>query len=344
MKAAVMIRISVLLMALASASFTAPSVFAQTCEEVLYVGAWNIQWLGNPKEGKRPAQVSADVASYIAAGGVSVLSLAEISATSTSGGKNTNKTLDEAFAQLNTTGAKWTYRLFEKRAGARAPADQWTGLAWDDSRVSLVGGPWKLDVAIDEPRENKIRAQFDKPEKETIILSRWPYAAKFSTGAGKTDFVVVPIHLKSNIGGAATAQARAYEVELIMQGLAKLKQQHSDEDLMVLGDSNMLTAGEAAGLGLQSAGLKDCNARDLGTHISFVKGQKWAPFDRIFLMSSQPETAASCSAQGNGSGRLDFKIIQPQDWKPGVTPSQFVKALSDHMMVRAGICVQKDDD
>lgn len=197
---------------------------------------------------------------------------------------------------------------------------------------------------MDSKREDAIRGKFDKPEASTVILSRWPYAAKFSAGPGKTDFVLVPVHLKSNIGGAATAEARAYEVELILEGLKNIQTQHADKDLVILGDSNMLLANEAAGTAFQSAGLKDCNAKDVGTHIGFRKGQKWAPFDRVFVMADQPETKASCPSSGDGKGPLDFKIVRPTDWKEGTTPSQFVKALSDHMMVRTGICIQKDDD
>lgn len=338
-------RVPALLITLVSCQLWATAAPAQSCEQVLHVGSWNIQWLGNPKAGKRQPQTSADVASYIGSSAVGVLALAEITATSkSSSGEARNLSLDEAFQELNASGGKWKYHLFQKRQGARDPDDQWTGLAWDESKVSLSGGPWKLDVAVDSKREDEIRAKFDKPEGSTVILSRWPYAVKFSAGAGKTDFVVVPVHLKSNIGGAATAEARAYEVELILQGLEKLKSQHADKDLIVLGDANMLAAAESAGTTLQRAGLKDCNAGDLGTHIGFGKNEKWAPFDRVFVMADQPETKASCPVNASGKGPLDFKIIRPEDWKPGTTPSQFVKLLSDHMMVRTGICVQKDDD
>ena len=65
----------------------------EQCESVLQVGAWNIQWLGNPGEGKRTAQTAADVASYIKAGGVDVLAVSEVSATSKAGGWGRNKTL-----------------------------------------------------------------------------------------------------------------------------------------------------------------------------------------------------------------------------------------------------------
>lgn len=332
---------------LAAILFAATSVSAQTaaqCESIVNVGSWNIQWLGNAKAGKRKPQDPNDVAAYIAAGKVDVLGLAEISATGRVSGQARNQTLDEAFDILNASGAKWRYVLFEKRSGARAPEDQWTGIAWNEAVVSLAGGLWKLDVAVDAKREDDIRARFDSPESGTIVLSRWPYAAKFSAGPGKTDFVVVPVHLKSNIGGKATEEARAYEVELIQAGLVKLKGQHADDDLVVLGDTNMLAANESAGSGLSAMGLKDCNARDLGTHLAARPGEKAAPFDRVFVAAKQPETAASCPAKGNGKGALDFKIIRPADWQQGMTAGEFRKRLSDHLMVRTGICVMADDD
>lgn len=333
---------------LAAVLFAATSASAQTpaqCERVIYVGAWNIQWLGNAKAGKRKPQDPKDVAAYVAVGGVDVLGIAEVSATSNPGpGQARNQTLDDAFKLLNASGARWRYALFEKRPGARAPEDQWTGLAWNEAVVSLDGGPWKLDVAVDSKREDDIRARFASPEKETIILSRWPYAAKFSAGPGKTDFVVVPVHLKSNIGGKATEDARAYEVELIQEGFGKLRAQHRDDDLVVVGDTNMLASGEPAAARFRAMGLKDCNAGDLGTHLPFRAAESAAPFDRVFLAAQQPETAASCPAQGNGKGPLDFKIIRPAELKQGMTASEFRKVLSDHLMVRSGICVMNDDD
>lgn len=255
-----------------------------------------------------------------------------------------NQTLDDAFNILNDSGAKWGYVLFEKRVWARVPDDQWTGLAWDEAAVALTGGPWKVDVAVDAKREDDIRARFDSPESGTIVLSRWPYATKFSAGPGKTDFVVVPVHLKSNIGGKATEEVRAYEVELIQAGLDKLKAQHADDDLIVLGDTNMLRAGELAGSGFGAMGLKDCNDRDLGTHLAARPDEKAAPFDRVFVAAKQPETAATCPANGNGKGALDFKIIRPADLQQGMTAGEFRRRLSDHLMVRAGICIMNDDD
>lgn len=333
---------------LATVLVVATSASAQTtaqCERIVNVGSWNIQWLGNAKAGKRQPQDPGDIAAYVAAGKVDVLGLAEISATSNAGnGPARNQTLDDAFQVLNASGAKWRYVLFEKRPGARAPEDQWTGLAWNEAVVTLTGGPWRLDVTVDAKKEDDIRARFDSLEKETIVLSRWPYAVKFSADAGKSDFVAVPVHLKSNIGGKATEDARAYEVELIQEGLEKLKAQHNDDDLIVMGDTNMLASDEPAGASFSAMGLKDCNARDLRTHLPGRRGEKAAPFDRVLVMAQQPETAPSCPAKGNGKGPLDFKIVRPAELQQGMTTSEFRKRLSDHLMVRTGFCVMNDDD
>ena len=339
-------KVATALTAALAAAMTMPA-FAQApaaCEKFINIGAWNVQWLGNAKGGGRKPQDPKDIAGYLAASKVDVLALAEISATSTIAGQAKNAPLDDAIAILNAAGGQWRYALFDKRIGARAPDDQWSGIAWNEAVVKATGGPWKLDVEVDLKRENEIRARLDKPETETLVLSRWPQAMKFSAGTGKTDFVVVPVHLKSNIGGPATADARAYEVELIRQGLDKLKSKHMDADIIVAGDTNMLNGTEPAADSFKAMGLKDCNARDLGTHLSLKKGEKAAPFDRIFLSNSQPETSGSCSTKGNGKDPADFKIMRPGDFQAGMQPSDFRKRLSDHQLVRTGICVMADDD
>ena len=112
----------------------------QQCERVIHVGAWNIQWLGNATAGKRTPQAPQDVASYIRASRVDILALEEISVNrKTTGGKPRNSELDRAFASLNGPAAKWRYELFEKRPGARAPDDQWTGIAWNAAVVHADG-------------------------------------------------------------------------------------------------------------------------------------------------------------------------------------------------------------
>jgi predicted extracellular nuclease len=322
-----------------------PGTSATTCHHLLPIGAWNLQWLGSAKAGHRKAQAPEDIASLLQFAAVDILAMEEVSATGQDAqGHARNDTLDAVFAQLNQAGAQWAYALFPKRDGARAPQDQWTGLAWNAAAVTPVAGPVRLEARIDAAREDAIRQRLDTPDANTVVWSRWPQAMKFSAGKGLSDFVVLPIHLKSNIGGEATAQARAYEAELIVQGLAHLPAALRDEDVIILGDSNLLQADEPAAQTLQQAGFKDCNARDIGTHLSFRKGEKRAPFDRIFVKAAQPETAGTCPADGKGQGPRDFKVIKPQDWQADISNSQFQQRLSDHLLVRTTLCVMKDDD
>lgn len=328
-----------------AAALVASSALGQACQRVVQIGAWNIQWLGNPASGKRPAQDAHDVASYIDASGVEILALAEISNTRKDGKKPPrNETLDQAFNVLNSTGAAWRYRLFEKRQGARDPEDQWLGIAWDSKKVKLVGEPWKLPVEVDLAREDVIRKSFPDPGDDTVIFSRWPHAIKFSAGEGLTDWVVVPVHMKSNTDGEHTIEARKYEAELLVSGLEALRPQHGDLDVIVLGDTNMLASSEPAGAILSQAGLRDCNKTDLGTHLPYKKGDKGAPFDRVFLNSNRPSTAKSCPVTGTGSGSMDFKVFRPGEWEAGTSNRDFKKLLSDHQLIRVGLCVGKDDD
>lgn len=319
---------------------------AKSCSREIGIGSWNIQWLGNPTAGKRLAQDAANVASYIKAGAVDLLALAEISRTSTNqDGAARNATLDAALTLLNQeSGAQWHYALFPKREGARAPDDQWIGVAWNEKQIRMQGTPIKLPAEIDPAREKAIKDQFPRPGSESIVFSRWPHAVKFSAGQGQTDWFIVPAHWKSNTDGPATAQARAYETELLLKGLAFLRQQHSENDLIVLGDTNMLLANEQAGENMKAAGFLDCNGRDLGTHLPFKSADKAAPFDRIFVLPARSSTAETCGGANNGQRSSDFKIVRPSQWRPGTTNVQFRKLLSDHLMVRTSVCVGADDD
>lgn len=302
----------------------------QQCERVLSIGAWNIKYLGSKPE--KP-QKSVDIATYIAASKVEVLALSEISHTHTKGGSPRNQPLDDAFAILNKAGANWRYEIFPKRAGSRPPmTDQWTGVAWNGQSVTAVGAPAPLKINIDLTRETNIRTEMGAKEK-VIIFSRLPHVMKFSAGPGKTDFAVVPVHLKSNTDSKAQL-ARAYEIELLIPALADYAGTAKERDIIVLGDTNMETTNEDAGKRFADAGYRDCNRADQKTW-DFSR-----PYDRIWVSTSQPETRNTCS--GNGTGALDFSLVMPI--AINLTQAKFEERLSDHLMVKAGICVQKDDD
>ncbi|WP_406819292.1 endonuclease/exonuclease/phosphatase family protein [Pseudomonas sp. KnCO4] len=326
-------------------AFLAASVFSLVAyhstslaqqQDELAIGAWNIEWLGNVKPAARPAQAPDDIAAYIAHAKVDVLALSEISITRSEDGAPVNRQLDEAFALLNSRGASWEYKLFEKHPKASSPKDQWTGLAWNKQRVQLSGGPWSV-AGMDEQRRVELLGE----RSRAVPLNRTPYAVKLSAGAGKSDFLLVPLHLKANTGKNSEAQ-RVLELHLILKGLDDVRAEHADDDLILLGDTNMLSTTEPGAQLLRDYGMRDCNSADLNTWLTTDPAYLDAPFDRIFVMRGQPETAQTCVVPD--AGGLPFEIVTPDSWVAGMTPQAFRQRLSDHQMVKTTVRIGVDDD
>lgn len=80
------------------------------------IGAWNIQWLGTPENRNGVEQTAEDIARYISESGVSVLALEEISDTDNSAPSHTNRILDRAFEQINSSGGnRWHYICYSRK-------------------------------------------------------------------------------------------------------------------------------------------------------------------------------------------------------------------------------------
>lgn len=310
---------------------------AGACDSTLTIGAWNIEWLGSAQRDKVGHQLPADIASYIKASQVGVLALSEISVTRSSTGEAINAQLDEAFALLNSQGAAWQYKLFEKHPQASSPADQWTGLAWDTRQVQLTGGPWS--VAGTDPQR---QAELLGADSKKVPLNRTPYAVKLSAGEGKSDFLFVPLHLKANSGKSTEVQ-RELEVHLILKGLQAVRSREGEDDVVLMGDTNMLSTNEPGARLLKDSGMRDCNSSELATWLTTDERFTNAPFDRIFVMSDQPETRGSCVMEA-ADPSLRFDVMTPAEWITGLDPQAFRQRLSDHQMVRTSVCIGADDD
>ncbi|WP_218194567.1 hypothetical protein, partial [Pseudomonas sp. ACN8] len=84
-----------------SLSINLTALAAERCDTPLSIGSWNIEWLGNAKEGKRTAQSPSDMADYLMVADINVLALSEISSTNSVTGEARNQQLDETFARLS---------------------------------------------------------------------------------------------------------------------------------------------------------------------------------------------------------------------------------------------------
>lgn len=275
-------------------------------DEYIKVGAWNIQNLGDRTLGQFPAAI----AEHILVADLDVLALEEIWDNDGDDGRITNTKLDETFQRVNAEpGHDWTYALFPKRAPTELM--QHVGVAWNRKSVQIEGEPLRIPVTY--------------ANEET--WKRTPYAVKFSVRAGSSDFVLLPLHMKSNReveGLPAPVDLRAAEAAALAEQIGAVRTHFQDQDLILLGDLNCLKADEPALQTLLAAGFKDLNNEDA---ITYRTTQYLSPFDRILVPDGQSEFRYS-----------EQYILTPARGK------QHFNRYSDHFLVLTALRVLADDD
>ncbi len=278
---------------------------AADAKDLLRIGSWNIENLGERNFGQNQFAI----AEYLQLSGVDVLALQEIHDTDGSGAPYRNGRLDQVVALLNEQHeAEWKYQLFPKRD--EDETKQLCGLLWNEKRVKKIGEP--LRVPLDH--------------EHGTLWDRHPYAVKFqAAGTGKSDFVLISVHMKSNVSNPGDAltpvERRAHEAEALADALEGVSSHFQDEDIVILGDTNCLNGNEAALQTFTGIGLRDLNAKATPTYVS------GGPFDHIFVPNAQ----------------LEFRFSRQYLLAPADTVAHD-KALSDHMMILMTMQVLADDD
>jgi endonuclease/exonuclease/phosphatase family metal-dependent hydrolase len=298
------LRASLALVAFAAVVFiTAPALPAA---DYVIVGARNIEHHGHRAAGQRPIAL----AEHITLAGVDVLALQEIHDTDEDESTFTNSALDSVLPLLNEGGtADWAYVLFPKRS--RESTSQLTGIMWNKKRVQSKGDSFRL--AMEDPR----------PDDDVRPWDRWATAMKFGFG-DKTDFVVIPLHMKANVDGEDFGrEQRGIEAKMLVDQLDDVKAKFADQDIVLIGDTNFKPNESPAAKTFVDAGFRDLNA---GEATTFVRGTN-APFDRIFVPKGQRE----------------FQFMR-QYVLTATQPEQHEEYLSDHYMIVAAIKVMNDDD
>lgn len=286
------------------------------------VGAWNIETLGSPdsrdylrkspSNGYGVRRNPAELAERIEVLRLDVLALSEIDDTDAEDGSVTNRVLDETFRILNQrAGNDWAYRLFPKRI--RRHSSQHTGLAWNRRRIRAVGRRFRVPVT-------------DVTSRRYFEWDRHPHAMKFTRGRGRTDFVVIPIHMKAGRNNAAVKQRRS-EAESLVRELSEIQEHFQDQDIILIGDFNMLRRSEPAGrVYRKKGGLFDLNYSDQSTHIADL------PFDRCYIPRAQRENEFA--------GVTQVRIVAP----PAAERRRFRRELSDHWPIVLEFAELADDD
>lgn len=299
-------------------------------ERTVRIGSWNIEWLGRPDRRSGAAQGVeqgvTDLASYVAYARVEVLALQEIIA-DTGAGVGPGRTprssrLDETFAEVSrSTGAAWDYVLFP----GRRDDDQLTGVAWNTRTVTALDARGETWDAKDVPTRLAVRE--GRSSQGSGLWNRPPHAMRLRLGEGQTDVAMVPVHMKADYDGVFDAHRRE-EAAGLVGALSGLRERWSERDVIVIGDTNVTSAREAAMLAFAGAGMTDMNADERQTH------WRSGSMDRAFVPSDQPEFADA------GFEVVSDSYLRERAWQP----RDFKRALSDHYMVVVTVRVTRDDD
>ncbi len=302
-------------------------------DEIIRVGAWNIEWLGFPDKrssfGTNTPQKPSTVAKYIHDAKVDILALEEIGIESLEK-PYTSKPLQAIMEALKKEYKEdWEYILFPKTNYPEGTEDffmrgQHCGIAWRTDKVSQIGDVYAVPIGKNETFGQK-------------FFERRANAVKFSLGSSKTDLVVIPVHLKSNRSDDKekdpnyTAKQRQAELTSFVKNLDTLKTHFKDEDIILLGDTNIMT-GETKTSGIMvNAGFMDLNEKEDGTTVAWGKSKyPSAPFDRVFVPKGQPEF------------RVKSQIIHKPDDVEKMKDHR--RQLSDHYLVSVDVTIMDDDD
>ncbi len=292
---------------------------------VIRLGSWNIEHLGDAKARRGPGegfeQRPQDLARYLRYARLDVLAMQEVTADAPAPDGfpkqyRTNTVMAKTLAELNKMpGNAWKHVLFPKmRAG---DPGQWTGVAWNEKKVQHVGDPFQVPVS------------HARSARGSNLWDRNMHALMLSAGAGKTDFLVMVLHLKANTTGDFKDH-REEEMKDLVAHLPKLEMPFPKErDFVLLGDTNILEAKEPAVGTMEKAGFRDLNKMDLDTHSA--RGVQ--PFDRVFVPRNQPEFASS-----------KLEVLSDFQKKEDLSFAEYRKRYSDHYIIATEIQIMDDDD
>lgn len=269
----------------------------------IHIGSWNIEHFSKVDD---RIENQYALAEHIEMASLDVLALQEVYVTyRDAGGARRNKDLDKVLALIEEhMGVLWQYEILENRN----PTDdeQLCAVVWNPQAVTKIGN-FKIPVK--------------HKDGEFSLWDRTPHAVKFKH-LDKTDFVLIPLHMKANVGGATTAKKiRNLEAQTLIENLPAVREALDDLDIVMIGDTNCLGSGEPALETFTTNGFEDLNEADGKT---FVSG---APFDRTFV----------------ASGRRPFDYSR-QYIMVSANPDDHDKYLSDHYLIKTVIKIRQDDD
>lgn len=287
----------------------------------LQIASWNIEHLsGSSREDK--AQSAYALADHIEMAGVDILALQEIYVTDDSGDWR-NDELDRVCELLEEhLGDAWAYKIYPNRD----PSDrsQLCALMWNTARVEKTG-----EMVIPVPHKDGDLRLWDRAPQAvqfTMLMDVWHKDADgaWHKSEAAKSLVVVPLHMKSNWGGASkNIRIRAKEAEVLCAAMDTVRTK-LDPSIVLIGDTNVLKYDEPAIETFVTSGFDDLNNNDGATYWSKQYGE--SPFDRAFVASGRPEFRYSRQY-----------VLRSSDLV------QHDRFLSDHYMIKMSVKLYLDD-
>jgi hypothetical protein len=265
---------------------------------VVRIASWDMRFLGPSNHTRDEHRSPDDIAAYIAQSGAAAIALQSVG--QTPGADRRNATLDQALSILRQQGqGDWDYLLFPTQSQAH---DQLTGVAWNKSILDK-SGEYALSVPTAEV----------SPADDALLFDRPPHAVKFTTGSGHVDFVIVSIHLQSNLGPGDHIAHRVTEVRALAGQLGTIRERLNDRDILLAGNFGIANSAETTERLLTQAGYRDLNAADYPTTLD------GASDDRIFVPAED----------ANFAKLHTVNLVRMN----GLSGEAFRRRLSDHYMI-----------
>jgi len=267
----------------------------------LQIASWNIEHLSGSSRANRRQSAYA-LADHIEMAGVDLIVLQEIYMTqedeevrlsesqpvvaSRAYSERRNSDLDVVCYLLEEhLDSPWKYVILPNRnPGDRS---QLCAAMWNTGRLTL-NSVRPLDVLHSGP-EGSLWDR--KPHllsfNSAIRVWRRSEAGEWEQQPETRTISVVPLHMKSNVGGPTKTRAiRAAEAKTLCDALEALTPR-PDPSLMLLGDTNILANDEPALDEFMRRGFVDLNNNDSTTYWSKQFGE--SPFDRVLVAERRPE-------------------------------------------------------
>ena len=270
------------------------------------VGTWNMDYWEPHKLYGTKAKLPENMAKYIADANVDILALLEVSSSGTNElGQLKSNSLDKVFSSLNKiTSENWKYCVFTNMTDFNLHV----GIAWNEQKIEMIA-----DYLV--PVKHKLK------QPRMRLWLRPPHAIKFSVKNNPTEFIVIPIHHKSNREGDCS-QKRYFESCELARAIPKIKEVLKNDNIIITGRI-FENHSEIGATKYINAGLVDINPNDKITAYNSMS------LGRIYVSKDKPEFA-----------KRNFDILG-EKWlnKNDLNYHEFKKLYSDYYLFSTDIII-----